>query len=231
MTLLQFDRSECIKNFFEYCKTKRNWRVYEKEGLIETERGFHQFILVRKPQIEIFQMAVKYPHSTIQDGFSFRAVRNTFVAMVSFEPLSAAILLFLEEKPGLQSWVGLYDVSVNFQNPQGFYALNLTGSEVFKEFELFLYHWYKLSVEVFPLLDTARMPIQGPELPPPRPSRSLISRIREIRSFPTFGVKREIDFGNQLNPDSIRFMEFAACSNPCCNCVATNYARTRSLLT
>ncbi len=151
MQAVEINLSEVLEKFFEYCAKVKLWKVYQDQGLIQTKSGFHKFIRLENPQLHCFDEVMKHPTTLIKDGTCYRQVRYDFVALISYEHVSAHILLSLKGNSKLADFIALYDLADAMERSFNF---NQTKSEVFQEFEKYLAEKYQLSLRAFQLSES-----------------------------------------------------------------------------
>lgn len=238
MNLIEIRLSECVERFMDYCSKKSSWKTFNTENLVQTETGFHRFVLVESPQLGNLKDAVKHSRVFIRDEEGYRSVTAKFTAFVSFEPISAGLLLLFEEDPSLSSWLSLYDLGSAVKNSSTFSKINLTNSEVFLEFEKFLREVYRINLSTFRF--TADL-----EICPPTndfsskpastlaPKKSFFKRLLDRHFISIFENSLSKGFTGEI--DQGEFLEYRKADfwfeSSCCICIATISARARQLLT
>ncbi len=228
MSLIQTRLEECIQEFLKHCEKTKSWRIHRDQNLVQTASGFHKLTLVENPQLRFFRDAVKNPTTLIQDGPDYRTVRNTFTALISFEPVSAAVVLLFEENPTLSTQIAFYDLGSASKHPSTFSKINLTMSEVFVEFEEFLSEKYGLKLLTFSVHTNPER-----QNSPLSSKRSLLQRLWHLYS-PTVFSNRKIMSSDknlrQIPPSDVTRICYNS-ENGCCICIATASARLRPILT
>jgi hypothetical protein len=193
--------------------------------------------MVKIPHLQALRDAVKHPTTFVHDARGYRTVRNDFTALVSLEPLSAGVLLLFEEDPKLLRSIALYDLGTAIKNPLASSKINQTTSEVFTEFEKFLIKDFGVQLTDFrvfsdhenqlQILDSVTNPVEASITKKALPRR----RLRIHLPFPWHRMPN--DFNEEIDQDEI--FEKGEVNywpeNSCCNCMATMFARVRSVLT
>jgi hypothetical protein len=238
MKLIEIRLSECLEKFMKQCIKTQSWKTYNEQNLVQTKTGYHKFVIVDRPQLWDFKNAIRNPTTIIHDVYGYRTVKNNFTALISFEPVSAGLLLWFEEDPRLSNQIALYDLGSAIKNPISFSKINQTNSEVFFEFEKFLSEVYQIKLPAFRIFAN---PINQLQILDSRstpngalvPKESLLKRLSKVRLPSLMSHKissvssREMDQNEPFEYQNIYYRP----ENNCCICIATVTARTRSILT
>jgi hypothetical protein len=137
---------ELLKSFKEWCKSK-GWRSDEEEDWIRLGHEFHDFIWVKNVQPSTFRRVMQNAKCTIHDGLSYRVVNASYVAWLFQEAPSDTIVQALISDPLTYAKTALYDFSHVYQGDPTCLKLNATRSQVFDEFEHFLFENWGVTVK------------------------------------------------------------------------------------
>ncbi len=238
MNLIEVRLSECVERFIDSCQKKESWKIYKEQNLIRTDSGFHKFILVDSHQLQSFRDAVRQPLTIIRDGEQYRTVKHNYTALISREPISAGILLLFEERPHLSDIMAIYDLGSAIKRPTPFSKINLTRSEVFVEFEKFVAETYKIKFPAYSVPELQNPP-ETTELKRPEanetltPKEPLFRRLKKRILFVAPTQPPALDPRKKTIRDSVLPKPIGnfCVESHCCICIATLFARTKSLLT
>jgi hypothetical protein len=136
---------ELLKSFKEWCKGK-GWRS-DEEDWIRLGHEFHDFVWVKNVQPSTFRKVTENPKCTVLDGFSYRVVNASYVAWLFQESPSDSIVQTLVDDPRLCARTALYDFSQVYRGDPTCLKLNGTKSQVFDEFERFLFENWGVTVK------------------------------------------------------------------------------------
>jgi hypothetical protein len=152
MNALELKIPNYVERFLEHCG-KMHWKVYKDQDLVQTENGFHKFIRVENPESHSLRQSLKNQTILIKDGACYRQVRSNFMALISYDQVSSALLKFSEENPQFVNSVAIFGLGETIKHSSVIFK-NQTKSEVFREFERFLVKTYQVKLQALNLSES-----------------------------------------------------------------------------
>ena len=126
-----------VDDFKMYCKS-RGWRTSQDEDCIEADNEYHNFVWTRTVKPVAFKKMAEKQKFAIRRGTAYRIVDVDYTAWLFSETLSEEFQQISWGNPELFKKTAIYDLSWIKSEEPTCMKLNLTESQVFREFESYL---------------------------------------------------------------------------------------------
>jgi hypothetical protein len=128
---------ELLKNFKDFCKS-RGWEISEHEDWVKTNDDYHNLLWIRTIHPSTFEKVALNQKCAIRQGLSYRVVDVAYTAWVFPQTPPEELMQRVLNNPELSAKIAIYDLSWAYEGRPVCVKLNMTESQVFREFEDFL---------------------------------------------------------------------------------------------
>ncbi len=128
---------ELLQDFKDRCKS-RGWETSEHEDWIKTNDDYHNLLWIRTVHPSTFEKVALNQKCAIRQGLSYHVVDVSYTAWLLPQPPPRELIQRVLDNPELSSKTAIYDLSWASEGKPVCVKLNMTESQVFREFENFL---------------------------------------------------------------------------------------------
>ena len=128
---------ELLRDFKDLCKS-RGWETSEHEDWVKTNDDYHNLLWIQTIHPSTFEKVALTQKCAIRHGLSYHVVDVSYTAWVFPRTPPEELIQRVLNNPELSRRTAIYDISWAYEGKPVCVKLNMTKSQVFREFEKFL---------------------------------------------------------------------------------------------